>query len=95
MLSIYEDFYKSLGNVAVSGISASEIQGFLFKKILKVWTTGNWKIISTENIWNELVWDICTKRGISKKTVYKQLCKSENAVTTIAANFIWLFGRTN
>ena len=75
LLSIYEDFYKALGNVAVSGISANEIQGFLFKKILKAWATGNWKIISTENIWNELVWDICTKRGISKKLFINSFAK--------------------
>lgn len=66
-LSIFEGMYYSMGKVAVKGISANEIQYLLFRKLIKAWTSNNWRIISTENIWNELTWDVCVKRNVAKK----------------------------
>ncbi|HET6991708.1 MAG TPA: contractile injection system tape measure protein, partial [Bacteroidia bacterium] len=36
------------------------------------------RIISVENIWNELVWDICVKRGVSKKEFLKDMGKAKS-----------------
>jgi len=66
-LHIIEQFYKALGHVSISGISSTEIQHTLFKKTIKAWSTDNWKIISVENIWNELIWEVCTQRGVTPK----------------------------
>ena len=77
-LSILEKFYLSLGRISINGISAKEIQYIFFRKVLKAWTTNNWRIISTENIWNELVWDVCTKRGVSKKEFLQQIEKGKS-----------------
>jgi hypothetical protein len=66
-LHIIEQFYKALGHVSISGISSTEIQYILFKKTIKAWSTDNWKIISVKNIWNELIWEICTQRGVTSK----------------------------
>ncbi|KQC01776.1 contractile injection system tape measure protein [Pedobacter sp. Hv1] len=61
-----EAFYFSLGNFMAQGISAKEIQYLLFKKALKTWLNGNWKILSAQHIWQELTWDICLERGVDK-----------------------------
>lgn len=66
-LSVFERLYYSMGIIAVKGISANEIQYLFFRKLIKAWTSGNWRIISAENIWNELTWDVCVKREVVKK----------------------------
>ncbi|MBC8054188.1 MAG: hypothetical protein H7Y13_14085 [Sphingobacteriaceae bacterium] len=70
-LKIIQNLYKELGNINIPGIGGSELQALLFKKILKAWTSDNWRMISSENIWNELAWDICTKKGITKEIFFK------------------------
>ena len=77
LLGIIEKFYFSLGHISVSGISAKEMQLLLFKKLIKAWTNNNWKIISTQNIWNELVWDLCVKKGIQKKVFIQNIEKQK------------------
>jgi hypothetical protein len=67
MLDILGQFYQVLGTISLSGASTSEMHYILFKKVIKAWTSGNWKLISNENIWNELIWEVCTKRAVSKK----------------------------
>jgi hypothetical protein len=67
LLQVLAKFYNSLGNVTVRGLSAADLQFLLFSKVIKAWTSNNWRIISTESIWNELIWDACVKRGVSKK----------------------------
>jgi len=66
-LGILEEFYYTLGKISVPGISADKLQSILFSKILTAWIHNNWKIISIENIWNELLWDIFLKYGVSKQ----------------------------
>jgi len=75
LLGIMEQFYVSFGHISFGGITARELQGILFRKVIKAWTSNNWKIISTENIWNELIWEVCVKRGISKKGFIQHLEK--------------------
>jgi len=75
LLTIYEKLYFQLGKIAVKGIAASEIQYLLFRKLLKAWTSGNWRIVSTEQIWNELTWDVCVKRGVAKKELLQGIEK--------------------
>lgn len=67
VLIILKQFHVSLGNISLKIISPVEIQNTLFRKILKAWMNNNWRIISIENIWNELIWDFCVKRGIHQK----------------------------
>jgi len=75
LLSIIEEFHSSLSNISIGNIAAKEIQGILFKKLIKAWVSNNFKLISTENIWNELVWDICVKRQIVKKDFIQAIDK--------------------
>jgi hypothetical protein len=75
LLAILEGFYFSLGQISLRNISGKELRDLLFKKVIKAWTNNNWSIISTENIWNELIWDTCVVRGISKEDLIMDLGK--------------------
>jgi hypothetical protein len=75
LLSAIEEFHLSLANISIGNISAKEIQSILFGKLIKAWTSNNWKIISIENIWNELIWDVCVKRQASKKDFIQAMDK--------------------
>ncbi|MDP9047217.1 MAG: contractile injection system tape measure protein, partial [Bacteroidota bacterium] len=71
LLNILRSFYAALGTVTIHGITAASLQEIVFRKVLKAWVTGNWRPISTTNIWNELTWDVCTKRGVSATAFFK------------------------
>lgn len=67
MFNSLQQFDRVLAVISIKGISADEMQYLLFKKVTKAWTSGNWKLIIAQNIWNELIWEICGKRGVSKR----------------------------
>jgi hypothetical protein len=67
LLNIIESFYTALGHASIHGIPSTELQHIVFKKIIKAWSSDNWRIISTENIWNEIIWEVCTQRGVTQK----------------------------
>lgn len=73
MLDSMEQLYRALGVISVPGISAVELQFILFKKVMQAWVSGNWKLVAPENIWNELTWEVCTKRSVSKTEFLKRI----------------------
>ncbi|MGB8195039.1 MAG: contractile injection system tape measure protein, partial [Chitinophagaceae bacterium] len=75
ILGIIEQFHTTLANIVIAGISGRELQYILFKKLLKAWTSDNWNIIYTGNIWNELIREVCTNHGISKKEFLRDIEK--------------------
>lgn len=74
-LNIFEELYRSMERIAVKGIAAKEIRYLLFRKLLKAGTSGNWRIISSGQILNELTWDLCVKRGVAKKDFFQGIEK--------------------
>lgn len=67
LLTVTEELYRALGRIAVKGISAAALQYLLFRKVLKAWSSGNWRLLAPEQLWNELMWDAQTKYGVAKK----------------------------
>lgn len=67
-LRILEKFYNTLGIINIQGIEAKEIQSILLRKIINAAANDNWRMISVEKIWNELIWETATKRGVDKKS---------------------------
>ncbi|WP_163411029.1 contractile injection system tape measure protein [Flavobacterium ajazii] len=67
-LNILKKFHYALGTLTIKGIASKEIQVLLLRKLLKAAANDNWKIISIDKIWNELIWEIVTKKGIDKKS---------------------------
>ncbi|KRD10392.1 hypothetical protein ASE21_11850 [Flavobacterium sp. Root901] len=67
-LKILEKFHHTLGRISINGISSKEIQALLLRKVLKAAANDNWRLITISTIWNELIWDIVTRKGISKKS---------------------------
>ncbi len=72
-LSAISGLYEALGKLQVPGTSPEALQHILFKKVLRAWTTGNWKIISGDQVWKELIWEITIQNGISKQEFLKQV----------------------
>jgi hypothetical protein len=71
ILHALDKLYQSFSSVSISGITSGELQYILFKKLIKAWSSGNWEIISAKNIWNELLWEVCNKKGVSHKDFFK------------------------
>jgi len=67
-LRILEKFNHVLGNVKIKGLAAKEMHHLLLRKLLKAVTNDNWRLIAIDKIWNELIWEVVTKKGISKKS---------------------------
>jgi hypothetical protein len=65
MATVWE-LYQSFANVSIKGISAHELQALLFNRIIRAWTTGNWDMLSSASIWNNLAWDSCLQTGLTK-----------------------------
>jgi hypothetical protein len=74
-LSMLEEFHAALGKITIPGIPAGLLQEILFSKLIKAWTENNWRLVTTENIWNEITWDICVKHNIQKKDFIRGLGK--------------------
>ncbi|WP_158992501.1 contractile injection system tape measure protein [Mucilaginibacter sp. L196] len=70
ILYALEKLHQSFGTISISGISAEELQYILFKKVIKAWSSGNWEIVLAKNIWNELLWEVCNKKGVSQKAFF-------------------------
>nr|WP_294921910.1 contractile injection system tape measure protein [uncultured Flavobacterium sp.] len=66
-LKILKKFHHALGTITFKGIASKDIQTLLLRKLLKASANDNWKLISVDKIWNELIWEAVTKKGISKK----------------------------
>jgi len=65
LLNNIATLYEAFGRIRIGGISAKEMQYLLFKKLIKAWTMNNWNVISATNIWNELIWSLSSRYGIS------------------------------
>ncbi|GGG31337.1 hypothetical protein GCM10011344_35330 [Dokdonia pacifica] len=63
--------YVVLETVHLSGISAGMLPFLLFYKIMKAWKNANWELISDSMIWNELIWELCGERNLSKTSFFK------------------------
>jgi len=74
-LRILEKFNQVLGNVKIKGLAAKEMQHLLLRKLLKAVTNDNWRLIAIDKIWNELIWEVVTKKGISKKSFLADMKK--------------------
>ena len=66
LLNMITDLYKALGQLSVNGVTTTEVQYFLFKKVINAWRTSNWTTLFAGNILNELIWDITLKKGIKQ-----------------------------
>jgi len=72
LLGILEQLHRVLGTFSVGTVSGKEMQYILFRKLVKAWISGDWRFVSTENIWNEMVWSLVVNRGVMKKDLIRQ-----------------------
>jgi hypothetical protein len=71
-LGIIEKFHAAFAQAGFTCIPATEIQHILFEKLLRSWITGNEKLVSVENIWKELVWEICGRRKVQLQVFVRE-----------------------
>ncbi|MEM0577641.1 contractile injection system tape measure protein [Flavobacterium polysaccharolyticum] len=74
-LHTVERMHTAFGQSSIKVISGKEIQTILLKKIILAWTENNWTILSVENIWQELLWELSQKKNISTKEILLELDK--------------------
>ncbi|WP_289659389.1 contractile injection system tape measure protein [Flavobacterium panacagri] len=74
-LRILEKFNHVLGAITIKGLTSKEMQYLLLRKLLRANASNSWKLISIDKIWNELIWEVITKKGISKKNFVADLEK--------------------
>ncbi|CAM1362534.1 contractile injection system tape measure protein [Tenacibaculum xiamenense] len=74
-LLIIEKFYKAIRNVSLKKTPVYQIQNLITEMVLKAWITVNWKQIDTITIWNELVWELTTRKRISEEEFFKAFDK--------------------
>ncbi len=79
-LVMIQQLYYGMINITLNSISVKALQELLFRKLIKVWTSGNWKAISPGNIWNELLWECNIKLGIAPQLFIQQ----------VSTNLSWL-----
>ncbi|WP_422360469.1 contractile injection system tape measure protein [Reichenbachiella sp.] len=61
-LQTVSKMHDVFGSIPLTG-SPSQVQEILIKKVLTVWRSNNWELLSSDNIWNELIWEVCVKNG--------------------------------
>ncbi|WP_264537877.1 contractile injection system tape measure protein [Flavobacterium sp. N1736] len=66
-LKILERFHHTLGLISIRGIAPKDMQSLLLRKLLRAAINDNWRLISIDKIWNELIWEVVTKKGVLKK----------------------------
>ena len=69
--------HKNFGQLHIAGITGKQMQRLLMDKILLAWSKGNWHLITADKFWNEMMWEICTKRGI-KTQVFLTVLHNNN-----------------
>jgi len=87
-LEILTKFYYSLGHIAIKGITTRELQYLVFRKMILALTHNNWKVMAIGNIWNEINWDVCVKRGIDKKQFMDSITRAK-AIFPPALQMAW------
>ncbi len=83
--------YKAFFQLSIGTVSGNQLQAILLDKILLAWSTNYWKLLSTENVWNELMWEMCTKRGVSSEQFLSAMQTLENQLPSalqISLNYV-------
>lgn len=75
-LTMVADLGGALRDVRIAGLPAAVLQEIIFRKLITAWKSGNWKIISSDNIWNELLWEVCVKYAVPRETFVQAVYKS-------------------
>ncbi len=55
----------------------TQLTQILFRKTAISLKTGNWSVLSSEKIWNELVWESKVKYGLKEEVIIKAIQKNE------------------
>ncbi|MCW3071446.1 MAG: hypothetical protein JWO44_1336 [Bacteroidetes bacterium] len=74
-LNMLAGLYVSFVGLSAGSIPREELQHLLFRKLIKAWAGNNRRIVSAENIWKELAWDMCTRQNVPGKVFFREMEK--------------------
>lgn len=70
-LKLIEKLHKTVENISIERNTIVKIQQIIHKKIVVSWVYANWKLITIESIWKELLWEVTTRNMITKNNFFK------------------------
>jgi hypothetical protein len=73
-------FHRAMEKVRSPAFSAADLQFIIFKKLLGAWANNNWKVLSGEHLWNELVWELSLTHGVQRKAFFDAMEKMKTAL---------------
>jgi len=73
VLKNIELLFAGFHTVQIKGISQEEMRYLLFKKLIKAWTTNNWKIIAPDRVWKELTWSLSSRYKITTSQFLQEI----------------------
>lgn len=95
-LDAFEGYYTAFGKLNIPGITAQTLQAILAKKIIRAWQNNNWRILSAEITWNELLWKLTTVHDISRER-FIDAANQQRALlpASLQAAYALLFRKSN
>lgn len=82
-LAAFEKFYVAIENIVVPGITHTELQQILFRKLITALITNNWKIISAYEMLKDLLREAFTVKNVSRSTFVRELVKQKHLLPAV------------
>lgn len=79
-LNMLGALHRSFAKITGTAIRGAELQHILFRKLFNAWIHNNWKSISGEQLWNELLWEAAVVNGAGKAAFFKAMESSKAAI---------------
>jgi hypothetical protein len=73
-----QKLHENMAFTSIHGMSTKSLQEIIIKKVVTAWRTANWNLITSNSIWNELLWET-SKKGVQPQDFFAAV----NAVITM------------
>jgi len=77
-LELLGQFYSVISLIKVKDLSESVLKEWIYKQTFLSWKSKQWKF--TDNLITELIWELVSKHGTSKKEILNALSKAKYAL---------------
>lgn len=82
VLNAVQTLYALFEHNEFVGLSAVDLQNLLFKKLITAWKNNNWRMVSPQQLWNELLWEAHLKYGADPQRFLVDLSAIRQLVPT-------------
>ncbi|WGH75709.1 contractile injection system tape measure protein [Tenacibaculum tangerinum] len=74
-LGVITKLHQVLSSVKIKGVPTYQVQSIIEVLVLKAWINVQWKLIDSITIWNELLWELSTRRRLAAKDFFSAFDK--------------------